>query len=100
MRGYPRNRLTDRSGADLVATKTAQSRGHTISYEAAGVGPVIVLIPGATMSAADWREAGYVDRLTPNHRVLSVDPLGNGLSDNRTTRMRMAGPRWPSTYSR
>jgi hypothetical protein len=81
MRGYPRNRLTDRSGTDPVVMKTAQSRGYTISYEDAGVGSVIVLIPGATMSAADWRDAGYVDRLAPNHRVLSVDPLGNGLSD-------------------
>ena len=81
MRGYPRNRLTDRSGTGPVATKTARSRGYTISYEDAGVGPVIVLIPGATMSAADWRDAGYVDRLASTHRVLSVDPLGNGLSD-------------------
>jgi pimeloyl-ACP methyl ester carboxylesterase len=81
MRGYPRNRLTDRSGTDPVVTKTAQSRGYTISYDDAGVGPVIVLIPGATMSAADWRDAGYVDRLASTHRVLSVNPLGNGLSD-------------------
>jgi pimeloyl-ACP methyl ester carboxylesterase len=81
MRGYPRNQLTDRSGTDPVATKTAQSRGYTISYEDTGAGPVIVLIPGATMSAADWRDAGYVDQLAPTHRVLSVDPLGNGLSD-------------------
>jgi pimeloyl-ACP methyl ester carboxylesterase len=81
MRGYPRNRLTDRSGAGPVVTKTAQSRGYTISFEEAGAGPVIVLIPGATMSAADWRDAGYVDQLASTHRVLSVDPLGNGLSD-------------------
>src|SRR6266542_1382871 len=80
MRGYPRNRLTDR-GTDPVVTKTAQSRGFTISYEDAGAGSVIVLIPGATMSAADWRDAGYVDRLASTQRVLSVDPLGNGLSD-------------------
>lgn len=81
MRGYPRNRLTDRSGADPVRTRTTQSRGYTISYEHAGAGPVIVLIPGATMSAADWRDAGYVDRFANAHRVVSVDPLGNGLSD-------------------
>ena len=81
MRGYPRNRLTDRYGTAPVVTKITHSRGYTISYEDAGAGPVIVLIPGATMSAADWRDAGYVDRLALNHRVLSVDPLGNGLSD-------------------
>lgn len=81
IRGYPRNRLTVRPDDEVVVTRTARSRGHTISYEDAGAGPVIVLIPGATMSAADWRDAGYVDGLTVDHRVLSVDPLGLGLSD-------------------
>ena len=89
MRGYPRNRLTDRSSASPVVTKTARSRGYTISYEDAGVGQVIVLITGATMSAADWRDAGYVDLLADDRRVLSVDPLGNGLSDK---------PRDPDAY--
>ena len=74
MRGYPRNRLTDRSGTDPVVTKTAQSRGYTISYDDAGVGPVIVLIPGATMSVADWRDAGYVDRLASSHRCGCATP--------------------------
>lgn len=81
MRGYPRNQLTERSGTDPVVTRTTRSRGHTISYDDAGTGPVIVLIPGSTMSAADWRDAGYVDALAGSHRVVSVDPLGNGLSD-------------------
>ena len=81
MRGYPRNRLTARSGADPVITKAARSRGYTISFEDAGAGPAVVLVPGWTMSAADWRDAGYIDRLASSHRVLAVDPLGNGLSD-------------------
>lgn len=80
MRGYPRNRLTDR-GDEIVSMKVAPSRGHDIRYEDTGAGPAIVLIPGWTMSAADWRDAGYVDQLRPSHRVLNVDPLGNGLSD-------------------
>ena len=81
MRGYPRNRLTDRPADEVVVTRTTQSRGFKISYDDAGQGPVIVLIPGLTMSAADWRDAGYVDQLAVSHRVLSVDPLGNGLSE-------------------
>jgi pimeloyl-ACP methyl ester carboxylesterase len=81
MPGYPRNRLTDRSNADPVVRRTTLSRGYAISYEDAGAGPVILLIPGSTMSAADWRDAGYLDRLVGTHRVISVDPLGNGLSD-------------------
>ena len=81
MRGYPRNRLTDRTNAAPVNTKTAESRGYAIRYEDAGAGPTVVLLPGWTMSAGDWRDAGYVDRLATSHRVLNVDPLGNGLSD-------------------
>jgi len=40
-----------------------------------------VLIPGFMQSAADYRRAGYVDRLAATHRVLVVDPLGHGKSD-------------------
>src|SRR4029079_15401531 len=78
-----------RSSASQVVTKTARSRGYAICYEDAGVGQAIVLITGATMSAADWRDAGYVDTLAVDHRVLSIDPLGNGLSDK---------PRDPDAY--
>jgi pimeloyl-ACP methyl ester carboxylesterase len=81
MRGYPRNRLTDRAGADPVVRRTVRSRGHAISFEDAGAGPAVVLVPGWTMSAADWRDAGYIDQLRASHRVLAVDPLGNGRSD-------------------
>jgi pimeloyl-ACP methyl ester carboxylesterase len=81
MRGYPRNRVTVRPDDEVVVTRTTRSRGHTISYEDAGSGLAIVLLPGATMSAADFRDAGYVDRLAVDHRVLSIDPLGLGLSD-------------------
>jgi pimeloyl-ACP methyl ester carboxylesterase len=81
MRGYPRNRLTDRPADEVVNTKTTTSRGYRISYDDAGAGPVILLIPGSTMSAGDWRDAGYVDFLATTHRVLSVDPLGLGGSD-------------------
>ena len=77
MRGYPRNRLTDRPAAEVVDTKTTMSRGYAISYDDPGAGPAIVLLPGWTMSAADWRDAGYVDRLASSHRVLSVDPLSD-----------------------
>jgi pimeloyl-ACP methyl ester carboxylesterase len=82
VRGCPRNRLTDRSTSEPVVTKTALSRGYAISYQDIGAGATpIVLIPGATMSAADWRDAGYIDWLASSRRVIAVDPLGNGLSD-------------------
>ena len=42
---------------------------------------MVVLVPGFTMSAADWRGVGYVARLALSRRVLSIDPLGHGQSD-------------------
>jgi len=90
MRGYPRNRLTERPVDEVVDTRTAMSRGYRISYDSTGTGPVMLLIPGATMSAGDWRDAGYVDLLAQTHRVLSVDPLGLGMSDK---------PHDPDAYS-
>jgi pimeloyl-ACP methyl ester carboxylesterase len=59
----------------------ARSRGYAISYEDAGQGPPVVLVPGFMQSAADYREAGYADRLAAIRRVLIVDPLGHGQSD-------------------
>jgi len=81
VRGYPRNWLTERPADEVVVTRTTRSRGHTISYDDAGSGPAIILVPGGTMSAGDWRDAGYVDELVGSHRVISVDPLGLGQSD-------------------
>lgn len=59
----------------------ARSRGYAISYEDAGQGSPVVLLPGFMQSAADYRQAGYVDRLAATRRVLIVDPLGHGQSD-------------------
>ena len=41
----------------------------------------MLLVPGWMQSAADYRQAGYVDRLAANRRVLIVDSLGHGQSD-------------------
>jgi pimeloyl-ACP methyl ester carboxylesterase len=81
VRGYPRNRLTDRPEGEMVVTRITVSRGFRISYDDAGAGPAILLIPGGTMSAGDWRDAGYLDELVGSHRVISIDPLGLGQSD-------------------
>jgi len=61
--------------------RVARSRGYAISYEDVGQGSPVVLAPGFMQSAADYREAGYVDRLAATRRVLIVDPLGHGQSE-------------------
>lgn len=62
-------------------SKTTRSRGHTISYEDAGRGDAVVLIPGFLMSVGSFRSAGYIERLAERRRVLALDPLGHGKSD-------------------
>jgi pimeloyl-ACP methyl ester carboxylesterase len=68
-------------GAAGPRVRVARSRGYAISFEDAGSGPVLILVNGYGGLASEWRDLGYVDRLTPARRVLSVDPLGHGLSD-------------------
>lgn len=55
--------------------------GHRIAYKITGSGPTIVLLPGLLQAAADWHRTGYVDALSGDHRVITVDPLGFGASD-------------------
>jgi pimeloyl-ACP methyl ester carboxylesterase len=61
--------------------RIAMSRGYAISYEDVGQGSPVVLIPGLMQSAADYRQAGYLDPLAATQRVLIIDPLGHGQSD-------------------
>jgi pimeloyl-ACP methyl ester carboxylesterase len=55
--------------------------GHRIAYDVAGDGPTIVLVSGVYQAASDWTRCGYVDALSGDHRVITVDPLGFGWSD-------------------
>lgn len=55
--------------------------GSRISYEVAGTGPSLLIVPALFQSAASWRELGYVDRLAADHRIIVMDPLGHGASD-------------------
>ena len=55
--------------------------GYRIAYRVVGEGPPLVLLPGIGMDGLRWRDTGYVDRLSPRHRLLLVDPLGHGASD-------------------
>lgn len=57
------------------------SRGFTIDYTVAGDGPPLLLIPGTLCAARHWLDFGYAATLRRQWRVISVDPLGHGLSD-------------------
>jgi non-heme chloroperoxidase len=43
-----------------------------------GSGPALVLVPGWTMTAEIWQ--GQMDFFSKDHRVVSFDPRGQGLS--------------------
>ena len=52
-----------------------------IHYQVEGEGPALVLQHGFTESAVDWYEAGYVEALRPDYRLILVDARGHGASD-------------------
>ncbi len=79
--GWPSWRTPAGNDPADITLGSARSRGFRISYEDHGSGPPIVLVPGYTMLAADWREMGYTQALAATRRVIVVDPLGHGLSD-------------------
>ena len=53
-----------------------------MSFQDVGTGPALVLVSGFAWPASSWVDLGYVDPLVRNgYRVLTVDPLGHGLSE-------------------
>jgi pimeloyl-ACP methyl ester carboxylesterase len=52
-----------------------------IHYQVEGEGPALVLQHGFTESLADWYEAGYVQALRPDYRLILIDARGHVASD-------------------
>src|SRR5437763_6349690 len=72
---------------------TTTSDGIRIHYEIEGDGPPLILQHGFSQSLADWRVAGYVDRLKDHCRVILVDARGHGQSDKPHDRAAYSGER-------
>lgn len=65
-----------------MATHFATSNdGTRIAYEINGSGPAIVLLHGGAQSREIWHSVGYVDRLSSDFTVLTMDFRGHGESD-------------------
>ena len=58
-----------------------QSDGASIHYHVEGDGPPVVLVHGFSDSIDDWYEAGYVEALRNDYRLVMLDCRGHGLSD-------------------
>jgi pimeloyl-ACP methyl ester carboxylesterase len=52
-----------------------------IHYQVEGTGPALVLQHGFTESLIDWYEAGYVEALMSDYRLILIDARGHGASD-------------------
>jgi pimeloyl-ACP methyl ester carboxylesterase len=59
----------------------ADNGGIRIHYQVEGQGPALVLQHGFTESLVDWYEAGYVDALKSDYRLILIDARGHGASD-------------------
>src|SRR5215831_14546262 len=55
--------------------------GVRIHYQVEGEGPPLVLQHGFSESVVDWYEAGYVDALRSDYRLVLIDARGHGASD-------------------
>ena len=58
-----------------------QSSGARIHYQVEGTGPPVVIVHGFSDSLVDWYEAGYVEALRDDYRLVMIDCRGHGLSD-------------------
>ena len=78
-RGGPQLYSEARHGID----RFVQAQGYLLHYVEAGQGPPVVLIPGAFTTYRAWD--GMLPTLAAHHRVLSVDYVGVGDSDQPET---------------
>lgn len=57
------------------------NRGVRIRYDVVGEGRPLVLLHGLWCDRSWWTEAGYVDELRSDHRLVYMDVRGHGASD-------------------
>lgn len=66
----------------LIATSPD---GTKIAYEVTGSGPALMLIHGGGQTRRSWDQIGYVERLSKEFTVITLDMRGVGDSDKPTT---------------
>jgi len=59
----------------------AKNGDINIYYEVEGEGPPLVMLHGLIRSLEDMREAGYVDALKDDYKIILMDARGHGKSD-------------------
>ena len=62
--------------------KTATAAdGTKIAFEVAGQGPTLILVHGGGQTRRSWHQIGYVERLSKQFTVVTMDLRGSGDSD-------------------
>jgi pimeloyl-ACP methyl ester carboxylesterase len=62
--------------------KTATAAdGTRIAFEVAGQGPTLILVHGGGQTRRSWHQIGYVERLSKQFTVVTLDLRGSGDSD-------------------
>jgi len=65
-------------GEELGPYEEIELHGHTVGFQAAGQGPLLVLLHGITSTSDAWREV--MPRLTERYTVIAPDMIGHGRS--------------------
>jgi pimeloyl-ACP methyl ester carboxylesterase len=63
-------------GQELAPLQKVELHGHTVRFQAAGSGPVLVLLHGITSTSDAWREV--MPRLAERYTVIAPDMIGHG----------------------
>lgn len=63
---------------------TVQSHGTKIDYQVIGEGPTVIAHHGGGMDRETWRQAGWIEPLASDFRVVTFDARGHGDSDKPT----------------
>jgi pimeloyl-ACP methyl ester carboxylesterase len=65
-------------GEELGGYETVELHGHTVGFQAAGSGPLLVLLHGITSTSEAWRNV--MPRLAERYTVVAPDMIGHGRS--------------------
>ncbi|MGA6947651.1 MAG: alpha/beta fold hydrolase, partial [Solirubrobacterales bacterium] len=65
-------------GEELGPYEEVELHGHTIGFQAAGDGPLLILLHGITSTSEAWREV--MPRLAERYTVIAPDMIGHGRS--------------------
>ncbi|MGA9635965.1 MAG: alpha/beta hydrolase [Solirubrobacterales bacterium] len=67
-----------KGGEPLGPYEAVELHGHEVHFQAAGEGPLLVLLHGITSTSDAWREV--MPRLAENYTVIAPDLIGHGRS--------------------